>query len=208
MRNKLNLKYPVVVEGKYDKIKLSSVVASPIITLDGFSAVKSEEKRQELHAFASLGGLIILTDSDRAGVFLRGRIKTLLSGKDGITLINAYTPAIKGKDRRKSTPNKDGLLGVESIDSKVLYDILKRFESEGQKTPFLTRQRAYEDMLTGGENSSYLRHEICLSLSLPEGLSAKLLIDYINNFLDEKDYIKLLDEVKIKQKEKEKNNSN
>lgn len=34
---KLSLEYPVVVEGKYDKIKLDAIVATPIITLDGFS---------------------------------------------------------------------------------------------------------------------------------------------------------------------------
>ena len=45
MVEKISLKYPVVVEGKYDKSKVSIVVSSPIIALDGFSVFSNQEKK-------------------------------------------------------------------------------------------------------------------------------------------------------------------
>ncbi len=35
---------PVVVEGKYDKIKLSSIISSTVITTEGFAIFNSREK--------------------------------------------------------------------------------------------------------------------------------------------------------------------
>ena len=40
---KLKIKYPVICEGKYDKIKLSSVIDGVIITTDGFGVFKKSE---------------------------------------------------------------------------------------------------------------------------------------------------------------------
>ena len=70
---KLSLEYPVVVEGKYDKIKLDAIVATPIITLDGFSFFNDKKKQQLFRKYAE-NGIIILTDSDRAGAFIRSKL--------------------------------------------------------------------------------------------------------------------------------------
>ena len=80
MEEKLNLKYPVIVEGKYDKAKLSLVVSSPIITLDGFSIFKNEEKKDLLKRLSNEKGIVLLADSDRAGNFLRSKLKGILKG--------------------------------------------------------------------------------------------------------------------------------
>ena len=48
MEEKLKLKYPVVVEGKYDKAKVSLIVSTPIISLDGFSVFNNSEKQMLL----------------------------------------------------------------------------------------------------------------------------------------------------------------
>ena len=61
MEERLNLKYPVIVEGKYDKAKLSAVVSSPIITLDGFSVFNNEEKKSILKKLSNDNGVIVLT---------------------------------------------------------------------------------------------------------------------------------------------------
>lgn len=184
-KNRLNLKYPTVVEGKYDKIKLSAVVATPIITLGGFSAFNSAEKKDELEAFAKAGGLIVLTDSDKAGTFIRGRLKSLLPGCE---LVNVYAPAVKGKDNRRNHTNKEGVLGVESADCDALYEILKPLEGNTPPHRFLDRQKAYADGVCGRAESSKVRIDICRRLSLPENLTAGLLIEYINNFITKKEY--------------------
>ena len=70
---KLFVKYPIVVEGKYDKIKLSSFVGSAIITTDGFAVFNNRERIALLKSLAKSGALIIITDSDKAGFFIRDR---------------------------------------------------------------------------------------------------------------------------------------
>lgn len=42
----IHLKQAVVVEGKYDKIKLASFVDAPIITTEGFGVFKSQSKKK------------------------------------------------------------------------------------------------------------------------------------------------------------------
>ena len=49
------------------KIKLSSVISSPIITTDGFSLFNNREKASLIRKLAQNGGVIVITDSDGAG---------------------------------------------------------------------------------------------------------------------------------------------
>ena len=42
---KLKISMPIIVEGKYDKITLSSIVDAPIIVLGGFSVFNSKQKQ-------------------------------------------------------------------------------------------------------------------------------------------------------------------
>jgi len=44
---KLKISYPILVEGKYDKIKLDSVADALIITSEGFRIFKNDEKRAQ-----------------------------------------------------------------------------------------------------------------------------------------------------------------
>ncbi|MDD4125249.1 MAG: DUF4093 domain-containing protein [Eubacteriales bacterium] len=184
-RAKIKLIYPLVVEGKYDKIKLACIVSSPIITLDGFSAFNNAEKKSELIAFGKRGGLIILTDSDKAGTFIRGKLKGLLPGCE---LINIYAPAVAGKDPRRNHTNKEGILGVESLDCDILYELLKPLRDQIHFERYLTRQRAYADGICGCRDSVAARKALCRALSLPESISAQSLIEYINSFVSEDEY--------------------
>ena len=45
MREKIKIALPVIVEGKYDKIKLDSIIDAKIITTGGFGIFNSEEKK-------------------------------------------------------------------------------------------------------------------------------------------------------------------
>lgn len=184
---KLSLEYPVVVEGKYDKIKLDAIVATPIITLDGFSFFNDKKKQQLFRKYAE-NGIIILTDSDRAGAFIRSKLRGYTKG----TIINVYAPSVIGKEKRKSVSSKDGLLGVEGIDVKTLRTLLTPYEGREKTAPYLTKARMYADGLSGGENSSLLRHTVALLLGLPANLSPNSFAEAINTMIPEDEYLKAL----------------
>ncbi len=196
MEKKLKLKFPVVVEGKYDKSKVSLVVESTIIALDGFSVFNNKEKQMLLKRISKEQGIILLTDSDRAGNFIRSKLKGILNGK----IYNVYAPSIFGKERRKNTPSADGLLGVEGIDSSILKELLKPFVSElDNRTANITKLRFYNDGFSGNENSSKLRKKLAKILSLPETLTSKALLEAINLLVSETDYENAVKRIKDEQ---------
>ncbi len=186
MEEKLNLQFPVIVEGKYDKAKLSTVVSSAIIPLDGFSVFNNTEKQQLLKKLSKEKGIILLADSDKAGNFIRGKLKGILNG----IIYNVYSPVIKGKERRKVKPSADGLLGVEGIDSSVLYNLLKPFEgNEAALTGAgITKTRFYSDGFSGGVNSAEKRKRLAEILELPETLTANALLEAINLLVSFEEY--------------------
>ena len=174
---KLSLEYPVVVEGKYDKIKLDAIVATPIITLDGFSFFNDKKKQQLFRKYAE-NGIIILTDSDRAGAFIRSKLRGYTKG----TIINVYAPSVIGKEKRKSV----------SSNVKTLRTLLTPYEGREKTAPYLTKARMYADGLSGGENSSLLRHTVALLLGLPANLSPNAFAEAINTMIPEDEYLKAL----------------
>ena len=113
----LRLDCAVLVEGKYDKIRLKNIVDAPIFVCDGFGIFKNKEKLSMLRAVAEKRGLVILTDSDSAGVFIRNRLKGIIGAEH---IKNVYLPPIKGKERRKAAPSAEGLLGVEGTDDEII----------------------------------------------------------------------------------------
>ena len=117
---KPKLRYPVIVEGKYDKAAVLSVVDATVITSGGFEVFSSKEKRAVIRAL-SAHGVIVLTDSDGAGGVIRSYIKSILP-RDKVFC--AYTPRIEGKEKRKHAPSKEGILGVEGMAGDELLRIL------------------------------------------------------------------------------------
>ena len=108
----IQLKEAVIVEGKYDKMKLSQFIDGVIIETSGFQIFKSEQKREYIKKLAETCGIVILTDSDRAGFLIRNHIKSFVPRE---RIKNAYIPEIRGKERRKAEPSREGLLGVEGM---------------------------------------------------------------------------------------------
>ena len=195
MADRLKIAMPVIVEGKYDKIKLESVIDGIIIPLGGFSIYKNKEKLGLIRRYAKSTGIIILTDSDGAGFQLRSMLKSRLGD---VKIVNIYIPDVYGKERRKSSPSKEGKLGVEGISA----DVLRRaFEDAGvcgaaeQNAPWADRQRLVDDGLSGGKNSSELRRRLCRSLELPERISSKGLLEALNTLYSEADYVKALEDI-------------
>lgn len=184
----IHLRGAVVVEGKYDKIKLSHIVDCPIITTDGFGVFKSEETKTLLRWYAKNGGITILTDSDAAGFKIRGYIKGIVSQGD---VRNVYIPDVFGKEKRKLKPSAEGKLGVEGVSGKIIYDAFERAgligepRKEGEK---ITRADLYEDGLFGGKDSSRKRSELLKRLDLPENLSTSGLLDILNSSMTLEEY--------------------
>ncbi|MBQ2580269.1 MAG: toprim domain-containing protein, partial [Ruminococcus sp.] len=113
---KLKVAQAIVVEGKYDKIKLSAVVDGVIICTNGFGIYKDKTTAELIRFYARTSGIIILTDSDSAGFQIRNHLKGLIQGGK---VTNLYIPEIFGKEKRKSLPSKEGKLGVEGIDADI-----------------------------------------------------------------------------------------
>ncbi len=196
----VRIKEAVAVEGKYDAIRLRSVVDTTIVTTDGFGIFKQPEKLELLRRLAEKQGLIVLTDSDAAGFVIRDRISGALPPSQ---VLHAYVPEVVGKERRKVTGSKEGLLGVEGIDGETVLQALLRagatVEDEEKPTaspPFLTKARLYADGLSGGDNSARLRQAMLKAMGLPHRLSANRMIEVINALLTEREYLDLLEHSK------------
>ena len=192
-KEKLRVPYPVVVEGKYDKIRLSNVIGAHIITTDGFGVFKGEEKRMLLRRLSENSPLILLTDSDGGGKIIRSHLSGMIP-KD--RLIQLYIPQIKGKEKRKTAPSAEGTLGVEGMEDDLLYDL---FLPYAQGTDTLTRAQEnplstadlMRDGLTGGAGSQARRDELCQKIGLPAGMSANALLAALKLLYTYDEYLQL-----------------
>ena len=122
----------LVVEGKYDAARLSHLTDAMILLTDGFGIYKDKKRQQLLKALAKKNGLILFTDSDAAGF----RIRTYITGLVGAeNVVQAYVPAIHGKEKRKPQPGKEGLLGVEGVDDAIVLQCLRDAQKPGPRLP-------------------------------------------------------------------------
>ena len=175
----ISIDYPIIVEGRYDKSRLSSFIDGAIFTTDGFGVFRDPSKRALIRRLAAAGPIIVLTDSDRAGSRIRAAIKSFCLGSK---IVNLYAPQICGKERRKKKPSAEGFLGVEGIDSAALEAVFARagldragFAPERKKT--LTRARLYSLGLLGKPDSSAKRKKLLGLLGLPPDLSVTSLCE-------------------------------
>lgn len=192
----ITVKQPIIVEGKYDKIKLSSVIDGLIITTDGFRIYKDKEKTDLIRTFAERTGVIILTDSDGAGFQIRNHLKGCI--KNG-KIYNVYIPDIFGKEKRKDKPSKEGKLGVEGIDTEVLLRAFEEagiFSEEKENSPWLSKADLLDDGLMGAEKSSELRKRFTAELNLPEHLSTAALLEVLNRLYTREKYESILNKIK------------
>lgn len=182
----------IVVEGKYDAIKLANIVDATIITTDGFGIFRDEQKQKLLMTLAKKRGLIILTDSDSAGFMIRN----FIGGKVPAECItNVYIPDIFGKEKRKEKPSAEGKLGVEGMPEKLLAEALEKFSGESkERGREITRLDLFEDGLMGGPDSKARRRELFGKLDLPERLSTTGLLKIINILITYDEYRELIKE--------------
>lgn len=193
------IKETIIVEGVYDKIKLSGFIDSMIFTTQGFAVFKNKKAQQSIRTFAEKTGIVILTDSDSAGIKIRNFVKQL--AKD-CKVLHAYIPEISGKERRKNTFSKEGFLGVEGISEEIIMKALNKsgciiegcpennkFEKKITKTDFYTLG------LTGCGGSEEKRRKLAVALGLPSKLSANMLLDAVNQTLTMDELLKVLENI-------------
>ena len=146
---KLKIPYVIVVEGRYDKIKLSNICDARIITTDGFGIFKKREKLTLIRELSKELPIIVLTDSDGAGKLIRSHLSSAIPKEK---IIQLYIPQIKGKERRKTAPSAEGTLGVEGIEDKLLYELLSPYEDKERYKRYsenpITKADFYADGLT------------------------------------------------------------
>ena len=188
----------VIVEGRYDKIKLSSVIDGIIIETEGFGIFNNKEKQKLIRKLAETKGLLILTDSDSAGFKIRSFIRGIVPAEQ---TKHAYIPDIFGKEKRKTEPSKEGKLGVEGVKAQVIIDALEKAgvlceETEKTERREITKLDLYEDGLSGKPDSDALRKKLLKHLDLPERLTSNALVQILNTFLTFEEYKKAIEEIK------------
>lgn len=179
----IKINQAIIVEGKYDKIKLSSIIDGVIIVTNGFGIFRDKEKLELIRYYARTTGIIILTDSDSAGRKIRGYIKGAV--KDG-DIRNVFIPDIFGKEKRKEKPSAEGKLGVEGVDVQILLDAFEKAgisADESRKTGDITKLTLFELGLSGGNSSKELRQCLQRSLGLPSLMSAAALVEVLNTMM-------------------------
>lgn len=199
MEQKIRLTRAVIVEGKYDKIKLSSVVDGTILVTNGFGIYKDAELKKLVRFYAERSGLIVMTDSDRAGRQIRAYIKSVLPKELLGRVAEVHIPQIEGKERRKNAPSKEGTLGVEGIDADILRGLLEKYaEEDGEPICALdpvTKNDMFLMGLSGRADSKKKRALLADALGLPSGLSSSALLDLLNALYNKEEIEKKVSEI-------------
>ena len=178
------IKEAVIVEGRYDLMKLKSFLDTEIFETSGFRIYNDAQKRNLIKKIADISGIVILTDSDASGFQIRNYIKSFVP-QDKIK--NAYIPNVKGKEKRKDKPSKEGYLGVEGLDENVIISSLKTagvtfLDESTDMGSFgkISKKDLYLLGLSGKNNSSKIRKRLLESLGLPIYLSTNALLSVLN----------------------------
>ena len=193
--DRLYISYPILVEGKYDRLRILSLAEADVYTTEGFGIFKSEEKRMLLRSLANKTKIIVLTDSDGAGKVIRSHVSSMIP-KD--RLIPLYVPQIPGKEKRKAEPSKEGFLGVEGMERELLFRLLLPYadgavkDADGDEAPRITKTDLFTDGLTGAENSRDLRDKLATRIGLPHGMTPNAFLAALNVLLTYGEYLALV----------------
>lgn len=191
----IKLKEAVIVEGKYDKIRLQGLIDAVIIETGGFRIFRDQENMRLIRTLAEKNGIIVLTDSDSAGFMIRGKLSSCIPKTQ---IKHAYIPDILGKERRKRVVSKEGKLGVEGMETAVLEKALIQAgvsPQPGREPPMgggITKTDLYEWGITGKPDSRQKRQRLLSHLELPEHMTTNLLLSVLTTLYTKEE---LLDSV-------------
>ncbi len=190
---RLQIPYPVIVEGRYDKLRLESVIRAQILTTDGFGVFNKQEKTKLFRALAEKSPIIVLTDSDGAGKLIRAHLTSVIPKE---RLIHLYVPRIEGVEKRKKAPSAEGVLGVEGMERALLRDLFAPYVNEAfaqrlTENP-LCKADLYEDGLTGGPDSAAKRDALAARLGLPPRMTPNAWLAAVRMLCTYEEYLELV----------------
>ncbi len=192
------IKEAIIVEGRYDKMRLAALFDTAVIETGGFRVFKDEERKTVIRALAQSRGIIVLTDSDGAGFVIRGFLKGIV---DPSCVKHAYVPDITGKEKRKSKPSKQGLLGVEGMTDEIIVNAVLSCgaavldKDAPARNAGITKTDLYNCGITGRENSVSLRREVLRYMGFPSYMTTNAMLDAVNMIYTRDEFLKLIREV-------------
>ena len=173
----------IVVEGRYDQNTLRQTVDADVLCTDGFAIFRDAERQALLRRLAEKRGLIVLTDPDGAGEVIRGFLSGIVPPG---AVMHAFIPDIPGKERRKSSPSKEGKLGVEGMTPEAILRALRAAGATMDDAPAQPKRQSitpaalYALGLSGRPDSAEKRRKLQKALELPERMSTKQLLMTLN----------------------------
>lgn len=191
--NLISITQSIIVEGKYDKIKLTSLLNANIIETNGFNIFKNKQKLEFIKLLAVKTGIIIMTDSDAAGFKIRNYIKSTVKSGD---IYHIYIPDVYGKESRKLSYSKEGKLGVEGLNKDLLIKIFENLNinlvnSQIKYNNCISMIDLYNDGFIGFKNSKSKRLKLLKTFDLPMHLSTSMLIKALNSISSYDEYKKI-----------------
>jgi len=196
----IKIKEAIIVEGRYDKNKLSQIIDTLILETSGFGVFNDREKRTLIRKICEQKGIIIFTDSDSAGCVIRNHLKGILP-KEKVK--HAYIPQIVGKEKRKTQSSKEGFLGVEGVGDQIIIEALIKAGAtllDGSVATSssikITKTDFYADGLSGGPNSGVLRKKVLELCNFPCYMTANAMLEAINMLFTFDEYKKLVEKAK------------
>ena len=200
---KILIKEAIIVEGVYDKIKLSGIVDAFIISTHGFAVFRNNDILKTIQNMAKEKGIVIFTDSDSAGFKIRNYIKQSI--REG-TVYHAYVPDIPGKEKRKRIPGKEGILGVEGAQDSIIIDALIKSgctvngeKNEKLSSGGITKADFVRLGLSGGQNSADLRHDVSKILGIPMKISSNMLLQAANRVINYEELCEIVQSIEEKE---------
>ena len=178
----IKLRQAVIVEGRYDKIKLKNLIDAPIIETNGFRVFNDKERQSLIRRIADKRGILVMTDSDGAGLVIRNFLNGVI---DKSKIKHCYIPQLEGKEKRKERISKEGFLGVEGVPDEVIIEAVRKSGAEiigeqAEKSAEITKADLYSLGLTGSDNSAKKRKRLLQELGMPDYLSSNAMLTALN----------------------------
>lgn len=193
----IEIKEAIIVEGRYDIQTLKQCVDTVILQTGGFRIFKDKERLQMIRKIAQKRGILILTDSDGAGLVIRNFLKGAIPTNQ---VKHAYIPEILGKESRKRHASKAGTLGVEGMSQDVLKNALISagatiLGDEQKATKQLVKADLFALGLSGRSGSEQKRKALLKKLNLPQYLSSNALLDFLNAVSNKDEIFEIIKEI-------------
>lgn len=167
----------VLVEGKYDKIRLENVIDANIVEVNGFGIFKDKKLQSTVKKLAE-NGAIIITDSDISGYKIRVFLASLLEGRE---VVNVFMPRISGVEPRKRKPSAAGYLGVEGIPDGLIIERLSQYACAPVKPRGnVAAADLFELGLSGRDGSKRRRCALLENMGVQTEISTNLFLRLIN----------------------------